>query len=349
MKTTKLLASIVVIVGVLALSSANNAGNLEPSAAPAPTMKTLDEVEARIPIPGSSSPIGTFVISSAGSYYLTADRYANDDGIRVDVDNVTIDLNGYNLIGSAINNGVYMRMKNNVEIRNGTVRNFDRGIYESDTSGKNHRIINVRAASNDLDGIHLKGSNHLVKDCTVSGNGTSASIDVYGIYVGIGSTVTGNTTHNNGTSASATVIGIYACGSGCTVTGNTSHNNGGNGIDTYPGCTITGNTCYSNGDNGLSASSGCAVTGNTCYNNDGKGFSTGVSCTVTGNTCYNNGSDGIYVGLGSTVTGNTASENTNYGIKTFSYCLIDQNTAHNNGTNMSTGTGCVLGVNCAPP
>jgi hypothetical protein len=30
------------------------------------------------------------------------------------------------------------------------------------------------------------------------------------------------------------------------------------------------------------------------------------------------------------------------------YCLVDQNAAFNNGTNMSTGTGCVLGVNCAP-
>ena len=71
-----------IAIGAIALHLITaDAGDLEPTAPPGPTMKTLDEVEARIPIPGSSSPTGTFVIISSGSYYLTGDRYANGGGI----------------------------------------------------------------------------------------------------------------------------------------------------------------------------------------------------------------------------------------------------------------------------
>jgi len=61
-------------------------------------MKTLDQVEARTPI--SSLP---YTITQPGSYYLTADLQgvAGQDGIYVPVDNVTIDLNGFALIGVA--------------------------------------------------------------------------------------------------------------------------------------------------------------------------------------------------------------------------------------------------------
>ena len=56
----------------------------------------------------------------------------------------------------------------------------------------------------------------------------------------------------------------------------------------------------------------------------------------------------ITAGTGSTVTGNTAYENIDCGIDASNYCLIDQNTAIGNGTNMQTAAGCVKGVDCAP-
>ncbi|MGZ5022930.1 MAG: hypothetical protein ACXWAX_10115, partial [Chthoniobacterales bacterium] len=71
-------------------------GSLTPPAAPTPTMKSLDQIEPRTPI--SSLP---FTISTAGSYYVTANLtgVVGQHGITINADNVTLDLGGFELIG----------------------------------------------------------------------------------------------------------------------------------------------------------------------------------------------------------------------------------------------------------
>jgi len=258
-KSAKVVVSLLALAGLLVFSLFAVGGSLQPSAPPGPTMKTLDEVEPRIPIPSAAGrdPASTFIISESGSYYLTGDRSCSGTGIEVIANNVTIDLMGYSLIGagSGTNYGISMNGRSNVEIRNGTVRNFYFGIYEyNSTTGQNHRVIDVRSVSNGLYGIALKGTGHLIKDCTASDNGTGATSIVYGIYAGHGCTVIGNTAYNNGTSATGThVHGIY--------------NN--------TGCTVTGNTAYYNGTSatsivfGIFLSGSCLVDQNTAYNNNG--------------------------------------------------------------------------------
>src|SRR5260370_6407387 len=72
-------------------------GNLAPPGAPAPTMKSLDQIEARTPI--SSAP---FTISAPGSYYLTKDlSVTTGNGITISADNVTLDLNGFTISSTA--------------------------------------------------------------------------------------------------------------------------------------------------------------------------------------------------------------------------------------------------------
>src|SRR5438045_619867 len=78
-------------------------GFLTPPAAPTPTMKTLDQVEARIPVDGthtSGDASNTFIINTAGSYYLTGNLTGSPSktGISITSDNVTIDLNGFALV-----------------------------------------------------------------------------------------------------------------------------------------------------------------------------------------------------------------------------------------------------------
>ena len=342
-KSAKVVASVLALAGLVAFSVMGYAGSLAPSAPPAPTMKTLDEVEPRVPIHASDLPL---TITESNSYYLVEDinfTSTANHGITIECNDVTIDLMGYTLKGpdSGIQSGIYMYGRTNVEIRNGTVRDFYRGVYESSSLGRQHRLINVRLMSNEYYGVCLTGYGNLVKDCTAADNST------YGIYVNYGSTVTGNTAYNN------VSIGIVI-GAGSTVTGNTAYNNVPSGISTGPGCTVTGNTAYDNGTDGIYANPGCRVTGNTCYDNGYDGIFAGAGSTVTGNTAYNNGySDsgtafGIWADSGSTVTGNTAYNNAEYGIYAVSYCLVDQNTAHGNGTNMVTGTECQVGLNVAP-
>src|SRR5215469_3553715 len=72
-------------------------GSLTPPGAPAPTMKTLTQIEPRTPI--SSAP---FLISSAGSYYLTTNvSVSTGNAITVGVNGVTLDLSGFTISSTA--------------------------------------------------------------------------------------------------------------------------------------------------------------------------------------------------------------------------------------------------------
>lgn len=286
---------IVFVCVLIILSQVSMAGNLEPNAPPASTMKPLDQVEPRIAI--TTLP---FTILASGSYYLVSDLTASS-GITVDANNVTIDLCGFSLIGTNGNGyGIYMVGRSNVEIRNGTIRNFSIGILETSTSGTDHRVICVRTVSNSRVGIDLLGSGHEVRGCTSSNNGTSASSgsSVYGIFAGNSSTVTGNTVRNNGNSASAAVYALFV-GNDCTVTGNTVCDNANSatsyayGLSTSNGCTVTNNTVCNNGTSdayitvyGLYLAGNSLVCDNTAYNNNGTNVFKPSDCNYGYNYFY---------------------------------------------------------------
>ncbi len=358
----KLVAPLLAATAVLSYCLIGNAGNLEPWAGPTvPTMKTLDEIEPRIAINSNNTPGDAayeYIVSSPGSYYLPGNFTTTKGGIKVGTDDVTIDLSGYTMTGpvSGSRSGFYLNGVDNVEIRNGTIRSFRNGIFETANPEIGHRVINVRAVSNGLHGIRLGGKNHLVKNCTASDNGHNATSDPYGIYTGSGSTVMGNTVYNNGSLSTASYINGIGTGFGCTVTNNTVHKTGDQakglviyGIKTGDGCTVTGNTSYYNGYKatgyveGVFADHGSTVTGNTSYKNGL--IATGAlvygiytrGCTVIGNTAYNNGND---------ATGDV------YGFRFAGDSLVDQNLARNNGTGAGSAiqidygaSGCVFGTN----
>src|SRR5262245_25013784 len=73
-----------------------------------------------------------FTITQAGSYGLGGNLTvpANIDGIVIAADNVTLDLNGFAILGSGGGSGVSDAgvVHSGITVRNGTVRNFATGI-----------------------------------------------------------------------------------------------------------------------------------------------------------------------------------------------------------------------------
>lgn len=135
-------------------------GTLTPPGAPAPTMKSLDQVEARTPI--ASAP---FTISAPGSYYLTANlTVASGNAITISADDVTLDLNGFTISSTAPSSsgtGVNLTStRRNVRIRNGFIRGgttFSGGTFT--TAGFSDGVANNSTTSSNLvvENLHVAG------------------------------------------------------------------------------------------------------------------------------------------------------------------------------------------------
>jgi len=128
-------------------------------------------------------------ISGAGSYRLSSNLIvpAGATGIWIDTNDVTVDLNGFSLIGDSTvwSDGIFI-FAANVEVRSGTVRGFGRhGVFARNagrcfdcTDAEGVRIVDVRAISNGFFGIRLESQSGLVEGCSAHTNG-SAGIIVY--------------------------------------------------------------------------------------------------------------------------------------------------------------------------
>jgi|GEM_PF-1127253 hypothetical protein len=221
-------------------------------AAPLPAQDSFYVIGGR-PMAGTRITSLPYTISAPGYYYLIRNlTYTDGDGITINADNVTLDLMGFTLTGSKIiidfedSKGIYIHRRNNVEIRNGTLTGWLRGIHGN--VGNNYRIINIRAVGNDY-GIYLVGNNHLIQGCTaypgqfginiglgIIGTGTIRGCTVGNFYNGI--LISGGTVSDNVVS-DCTGNGIYP--KACAVISHNQVNNCHVGIDGYYGGSIIGN------------------------------------------------------------------------------------------------------------
>jgi len=155
-----------------------NAGSLTPPGGPvAPTMKALDQVEARTIVNATNTPgdgANSFIISAPGSYYLTGNitGTASKHGISIQANDVTLDLNGFALIsGGGGVRGVNVPVaQSGFSIRNGSVRGWTGGGVRADTAVT---LAEKLRLSDNVGAIGLAvGNGSMIKDCVASGNAT---------------------------------------------------------------------------------------------------------------------------------------------------------------------------------
>lgn len=141
----------------------------------------------------NNAVVGTFPysITASGTYRLTGNLTVTSgaDGIDVSADNVTIDLNGFAIIGVSGSGTGIKSTNNQVTVRNGTVTGM--GGAGISLGGTNATVTGVHSVGNGGAGIVI-GSSSLVTDSTVSGNqGVGISV------TGSGSTVLDNSVYGN--------------------------------------------------------------------------------------------------------------------------------------------------------
>ena len=177
-------ASMAVLSSILSVSAQ---GPLTPPGPPAALLKTLDQLEPRtdvLRLPGSATI--AHIINRPGSYYLTANLApTNQHGIRILADDVTLDLNGFVLIG-ATNRTAIMGTNGleRVRIRNGILSGWNTGIDFYIIGQSTNVVIEDLAivlAAGATQGI-IAGSGTRVSRCRVAGvtGGSGYAISIGG-------------------------------------------------------------------------------------------------------------------------------------------------------------------------
>ena len=208
-----------------------------------------------------------FNITMQGSYYLTANLTANGNGhgITISADNVTLDLNGFALIGGGSGQVAGINIPDahkNIQIRNGTVRGWTNGGVNA-LNATNSVIERLRLSNNSASNAFLNvaalsiGFGSTVKECFVT-----QSPNCHGIATGNASLISGCVVSANSSGA-----GIRA-GDDCYVVGNVSDSNG-TGITMGSGNRIESNNSTFNAGAGVLVPSG--ATNNVLIRNSARG------------------------------------------------------------------------------
>ena len=258
---------LIVVSTCFILDSALGQGALTPPGAPAPTMRTLDQLDAKLEkrTPISAVP---FTISQPGSYYLTTNvTTAFSNAIVITASGVTLDLGGWTIastVPNAANGGVAILLANklsditivNGHIRSGVTNNgsgaffgsgFSSGIYAAGINPVNARVSGVSVSGCLNQGIYLgSGDTTQVESCTVrtiGDSGISATTVKNSVAADCGQTGIAGVTVSDSQGAGISGSGISATtAQNC----NSSSSGGGYGLfcTTAQNCNATSNSSY---------------------------------------------------------------------------------------------------------
>jgi hypothetical protein len=334
-------------------------GSLTPPGAPAPTMKSLAQIEPRAPL---AAPI---TITTAGSYYLTTNLVgvSGQNGITINADDVTLDLNGFALIGvpGSLNGITAASARRNIAVRNGVVRGWGQAAIALPTAD-NCRFSDLRITGNGS-GL-LAGNQCQVRDCLVSLNPNVAGISVgdlalvqdcivvsnafRGILAGnscriAGCTVLANATGGNDGIAAGRAALVQNC---LAARNGTPAGTQGGGIAVDAGSSVIGCTTFSNAVEGIFVQLDSVVKDSTARNND-IGISTTGGATIQGCAAALNDSIGIWDRGGSVIANCTVTENGSGIVATNQTVIRECAVAYNADDGILVHEGCqVVENNC---
>lgn len=309
------------MAGAMLLSVASvSAGPITPP--PGPVSSTPGP-EPRIAVNATNTPgdaDSVFRISAPGSYYLTGNvvGVAGKHGIEIDSSGVTLDLNGFDVVGVS-GMGAFDGIRSGaanlsaILVKNGSVRGWgDDGIEFAVSSQRGIEIENVRAIANAGDGfvIAFYGT---VRNCEAIQNGSrgisttngcivescrASENAADGIEAGVGSIVVRCASYDNGG------LGIELTGAGGSAIDCVAYSNGSSGIMVFTGCTVSGCTARLNTANGILATSQCVIRGNTTSGNGVGGNGAGILVTGSDNRIEGNNCIGGQRGIEAQASGN---------------------------------------------
>lgn len=279
----------------LPLAALAQAGDLEPPGAPAPTMRTLDDIGAAADAAKDPrTPIDELphTIDEPGSYYLAQNLSSDAGGIVIKASNVTLDLMGFTLSGEGSESGPGIEVEPITVTLGGMPTNFPRDnitITNGNLHGWSDSGIDAKWAENSrFESLHIRnngehglvgGTFSLVQNVTASSNEVGGILlDDYDI---IDSELVGTSTVNNSNANSNGAVGIQAN----IVNKSGANGNGGPGIWSDYG-TVSESTATANEDIGIKAIQG-SVTNSIARNNELEGIAA-FGGSVTNSNAINN-------------------------------------------------------------
>jgi len=224
-------------------------------------------------------------ITQPGAYVLGNNLSASGNCIRLKADGVTLNLNGFQIVGNGSGTGIKFAAEcgcagRQIVIQHGLIIGFARAIDLEVLGGgpTTYVLEDLRISDNAEFGARLEGES-MVRNSVFYKNGHCLFLDGCarptepgdGLTVGNNSIVTGNILVGNAHS------GIVA-GASATITGNTVNSNGFIGISAGGGATLVNNTVNANANAGISVACPSNLQANTATANT-PNVSTSVSAT----------------------------------------------------------------------
>lgn len=287
MRTSPRLGALVCafICSLILQPSAFPQGSLTPPpGAPAPTMKTLDQIEPRIDVQNAPAAAVTttnanyhFIINQPGSYYLSANLgVTKTNGIQINAEGVTLDVNGFQISrasGTGGNGIEIAAASHRASVRNGSVKGFANGVNSISSTARACAFRDLSASNCTVAGI-ITGVGAVLESCRAHDNSGNA-----GIEAGTGSSLTNCSACFN--TSAATLSAGFGASSSCTISHCTARSN-----------TSTAGTFTATTGMGFTLDSTNTIYDCTASNNKGDGIRIGNHSIARDNTCNGNGSVG---------------------------------------------------------